>query len=95
MKIKKISEIGAEPQYGIPADNEMTFESCVLCGKQTNVRRNTHIYSRAYYVEGCGQFCQQCFTSVYAIEEATEGNQKNARLVKTKEILEDGGRFDF
>lgn len=45
--------------------NADEYEFCVLCGKRTNVRRNTHIDFRDYYVEGCGQLCRDCYYSVY------------------------------
>lgn len=43
-----------------PAKND-EYETCVLCGKKTNVKRTTHIDLRDCYVEGCGQLCYDCW----------------------------------
>lgn len=36
-------------------------ERCVLCKKDTPYLRSTHIDLRMYYVEGCGQLCEDCW----------------------------------
>jgi len=41
------------------------YEICVLCGKQTDVHRDTQIDLRNYYVAGCGQLCRDCYNSSY------------------------------
>lgn len=38
------------------------FETCVLCGDQTNVPISLHIDQRIGYIEGCGQLCLSCYT---------------------------------
>jgi hypothetical protein len=52
-------------QCQISVENEKEFEHCVLCKKKLNIRRDTHMAFRAYYVEGCGQLCRECFISLY------------------------------
>ena len=41
------------------------LEKCVLCGDETNVRVDTHIDAREYYVEGAGELCPKCYGIVY------------------------------
>jgi uncharacterized protein YlaI len=36
-------------------------EKCVICGVETPYDRETHIDQRLYYVEGCGQMCEDCY----------------------------------
>ncbi len=36
-------------------------ERCVLCGAITPYGRETPIDERLHYVEGCGQFCKNCY----------------------------------
>ena len=52
-------------QLNLKEQTEDEYEICVLCGKKTNVKRSTHIDLRDCYVEGCGQFCPQCWNSTY------------------------------
>lgn len=40
-------------------------DRCVLCGKETEYLRSTPIDQRKYYVEGCGQLCEDCFDGIY------------------------------
>ena len=41
-------------------------DKCVLCEKETPYTKSTHIYDRAYYVEGCGQLCEGCWSATYS-----------------------------
>jgi len=36
------------------------LETCVSCGKETNVPKNLHVDFRRYYIEGAGQLCDDC-----------------------------------
>jgi recombinational DNA repair protein (RecF pathway) len=36
------------------------FETCVICGVQTNEPKDKHIDFRYNYVEGVGQLCSKC-----------------------------------
>lgn len=38
-----------------------TLDKCVLCGKETDYLRSTHIDMRIGYVEGSGQLCMDCY----------------------------------
>ena len=57
-------------KFPLDRSNEHKYEHCVLCGKQTAVKVNTHIDMRDFYVEGCGQLCRDCWVSVYDGEKA-------------------------
>jgi len=37
------------------------YEVCIVCGKTTNVLKQTHIDYRNFYVEGAGQCCKECY----------------------------------
>ncbi|MFR9059426.1 hypothetical protein [Eubacterium callanderi] len=40
--------------------NEVQFEVCILCGKLTNIPKETPVFARQGYVEGAGQLCKEC-----------------------------------
>lgn len=61
---KKIGVIGIKSHLG-QKKQENEYETCVMCGKQTDVRRDIPIALRNYYVEGCGQLCRDCYNSAY------------------------------
>lgn len=42
----------------------MSKEICIRCGHPTPYDVHTPISSRLYYVEGSGQFCEQCFSQL-------------------------------
>ncbi|MEK6912847.1 MAG: hypothetical protein AABX26_02730 [Nanoarchaeota archaeon] len=41
------------------------FETCICCGKLTDVRRDTSVDVRACYVEGAGQLATDCYERIY------------------------------
>ena len=41
---------------------EKSFETCVICGKMTDVRRDTPIQERIGYEAGSGQLCTRCYS---------------------------------
>lgn len=45
--------------------NKNEYETCIICFKQTKTKKNTPIYKRVSYVEGCGQLCDACFKKLY------------------------------
>jgi len=45
------------------------FEKCVMCDKVTSEHKNTHIDHRHFYVEGCGQLCKDCYSTIYSINQ--------------------------
>lgn len=48
------------------------FERCVLCEELTNVKKETPINQREYYVEFVGQLDGQCYLKTYNPERRTE-----------------------
>ena len=46
--------------YIVPEENER----CVIGGKKTGMNRRMPIHNRKYYVECCGQLCEECFISL-------------------------------
>ena len=36
------------------------MEECIVCGVETNERKDKHIDYRYNYVEGAGQLCSKC-----------------------------------
>jgi len=44
---------------------EKDFEKCVVCNKLTNIRKETEIEDRDFYIEGAGQLCKKCFYDLY------------------------------
>ena len=46
-------------------DDNFIFERCIMCGKITNVRKDTHIDFRDHYVMGTGQMCHSCYFDAY------------------------------
>jgi len=40
---------------------ESSYETCVVCDKQTNVPVDLHVDYRNYYIDGAGQLCEECF----------------------------------
>ncbi len=40
-------------------------DRCVMCAKQTEYDKDTHIDNRKYYIEGAGQMCRGCHTRIY------------------------------
>jgi len=53
-------------------EKEKEKECCVVCDKETEYTKDTHIDQRKYYVEGAGQlckecyaFCKKCYASIY------------------------------
>ena len=40
-------------------------ELCVLCGKETEEYKSTHIDLRKNYIDGAGQLCNECADKIY------------------------------
>jgi uncharacterized protein YlaI len=43
----------------------MGKDKCVLCGKETEYDKDTHIDERMWYIEGAGQLCEECWKRIY------------------------------
>ena len=46
------------------SDSAGSYEYCVLCGKKTEILRDTPIDKRECYVEGGGQLCRDCWCRI-------------------------------
>jgi len=46
-------------------EEKKEIEECVICHKKTEYFKSTPIDQRKYYVEGCGQLCEDCFDGIY------------------------------
>lgn len=40
-------------------------EKCNCCGCDTGIPKDTPISNRKYYIQGCGQLCNKCYTELY------------------------------
>ena len=68
METSKLKDI-----YGPGNDNygrnkpswKVETDVCGMCGKDTKIPKTTSIFERAYYVEGAGQLCRECFDKIY------------------------------
>jgi hypothetical protein len=38
---------------------------CVICNIETQYNKDFNINTRDYYIEGCGQLCQECYKNIY------------------------------
>jgi len=51
---------------------EKEKDCCVVCGKETEYTKDTHIDLREHYVEGAGQLCKECYASIYCTQTRVE-----------------------
>lgn len=56
---------GVETPAGADSADRDEREVCVLCRGDTGYRKTTPIAQRLYYVEGCGQLCEDCYAEIY------------------------------
>ena len=40
------------------------YEKCVICHKLTEYKVNQDISERRYFIEGCGQLCEDCYLDI-------------------------------
>jgi hypothetical protein len=52
----------------VGSSNEI-FETCIICGKLTDVLINSHIDYRYGYVEGAGQCCRDCYKKTNNVDD--------------------------
>ena len=63
---------------------EEVYENCVICNRLTDVRKDTDINDREYYINGIGQVDQKCYEEVYSFKN----NEKREGLIsKLMKIL--------
>ncbi len=60
---------GADKPTGTGAERDEK-EYCVLCHGDTGYRKTTPIDQRSYYVEGCGQLCEDCYMETYLVPKS-------------------------
>ena len=53
-----------------------------MCGKITNVRKDTHIDFRDHYVMGIGQMCYSCYFGAYIKPDDPMDEQSMKELVR-------------
>lgn len=46
-------------------DESSIYETCIICGEQTEVLRTQPIKEREFYIVGSGQLCRHCYYSAY------------------------------
>ncbi|GEM_PF-1689531 len=51
---------GVNP-YFVKLINGVYYDLCVICRTVTDVRTDCPAEQRKHYVEGCGQFCEDCW----------------------------------
>ena len=72
--------------------NNEIYETCVLCGKKTDVKITTHIDYRYGYVEGSGQCCRECYDRTNNIQndyiQRTMKHRTSNIIVSGEEILD-------
>lgn len=61
-------------------NDESPFERCVICGKLTTVRKDTHIDFRDNYEIGFGQMCYECHKRLTG-EKPICSNEEMKRLI--------------
>ena len=59
-------------------------EKCVLCGAETVYEESDSIATRFFYVRGCGQLCQSCYSKTYVEHEPWLAWGKEFALIKEK-----------
>ncbi len=47
-------------------------EKCVCCGKPVGYDPLHNVEIRAYFVEGAGQLCPECYDKIYKVSENAE-----------------------
>lgn len=75
-----------------PTKNNEIYETCVLCGKKTNVKITTHIDYRYGYVEGSGQCCVECYKTPNGVSNddyitRTMKNRTTLLTISAEDIL--------
>lgn len=75
------------------------YETCVLCGKLTDVLINTHIDYRYGYVEGSGQACRNCYNKTYNVQndyvKTIMKNRTTLITISAEDILNTPNDFDL
>lgn len=59
--LKILKDIGINFIHIDSKELNVEYERCVLCGKETNVKKNEEIEHRDFYIYGVGQLCSACY----------------------------------
>ncbi len=63
---RDMETVEMQKQNDRPAAGETSpYERCVLCGAETDIRRDTPVSLRSGYIEGGGQLCRSCWQRLY------------------------------
>lgn len=54
------------------------YEKCIMCNKETETLKTTHVDFRYGYVEGAGQMCRECYL----------GENKNLITINSRMVLD-------
>lgn len=54
---------------GIKMKNEKLYETCVVCKRLTDVKKDKDVNDRLFYVKGVGQLCETCFHEVFYMKQ--------------------------
>tara|TARA_Y100000593_G_scaffold204_1_gene435 strand:- start:1044 stop:1514 length:471 start_codon:yes stop_codon:yes gene_type:complete len=69
-KDSRMDVIGQNGNTGLHYD-KLEKDNCVSCNKESEYNKNDNIYNRRYYVEGAGQLCGKCWSSIYDTNKTT------------------------
>lgn len=66
-KRRTLPERGEVEQAAFANQDEKNaiYEKCVVCGRQTDVLKSTHITLRKTFYPGVGQLCEDCCFELY------------------------------
>ena len=68
-------------------------EKCILCGKDTGIPFNEPINYRKYFIDGCGQLCEDCFDSLkYASISDWQNNPSNEEMEMLLQMTRKNGK---
>lgn len=45
---------------------EIEYEKCIICGKETYIPIDMHVANRTYYIPFAGQLCKICYNNLYS-----------------------------
>jgi hypothetical protein len=51
--------------YDLEKDRKSPTDLCVGCGADTGIAKEEPVDGRSFYIEGCGQLCQECGIEQY------------------------------
>ena len=66
-------------------------EKCVRCGVETEYDVSSPVTVRRWYIEGSGQLCEQCYSTLYPMLGSLQSNLGDGldQQLRSKELEED------